>query len=63
MSDAGLAMAAKFAGRADGAENSVSGVLQRYRDVLEEARDAVRDAMRTCREVDEQAAGSFRKLI
>ena len=59
----GTGMAAKFANRAEGHEHSFSGVLQRYREVLDEAYDAVRDAMRTYREADNSAADSFRKLI
>ncbi|GAA2785713.1 hypothetical protein [Saccharopolyspora taberi] len=60
----GTAMAEKFAGRAGSTdEHSFAGVLQRYREVLEDARGAVDDAMRTYRQVDEQAADSFRKLI
>jgi hypothetical protein len=59
----GEAMAAKFAGRANGDENSFVGVLKRYREVLEGARDAVNDAMRTYQHADEHAADSFQKLM
>lgn len=59
----GEAMAAKFANRANGDDNSFGAVLKRYREVLEGARDAVSDAMRTYRQADEHAADSFRKLM
>ncbi|MBB5154380.1 hypothetical protein [Saccharopolyspora phatthalungensis] len=58
----GTAMAAKFANRADGDETSFTEVLNRYREVLESARDAINDAMRTYRETDERAADSLRKI-
>jgi hypothetical protein len=59
----GAAMAVKFANRADGDENSFTGVLKRYREILREAHDVVGDAMRTYRELDNNAADSFRKLV
>lgn len=59
----GTAMAGKFAGRAEGGENSLVSVLTRYRDVLVEARDAIEGAMRTYRETDQRVADSFQKLI
>lgn len=55
----GTAMAEKFASRADGDETSFAGVLRRYREVLQEAQDAVGDAMRTYHEVDAHAADSL----
>ncbi|WP_249028288.1 hypothetical protein [Saccharopolyspora spinosa] len=59
----GEAMSAKFATRADGHENSFNAVLTRYREVLEAARDAIVDAMRVYREIEENASDSFRKLV
>ncbi|WP_406692422.1 hypothetical protein REH65_11560 [Saccharopolyspora sp. ID03-671] len=59
----GTAMAGKFAGRAEGGENSLVSVLTRYREVLVDARDAIEDAMRTYRNTDERVADSFQKLI
>ncbi|KAA5836293.1 hypothetical protein ABT337_14755 [Saccharopolyspora hirsuta] len=58
----GQAMAAKFASRAEGGENSFSDVLTKYRAVLEEARDAINAAMRTYEQADERAADDFRKI-
>lgn len=59
----GEAMAAKFAKRASGDEASFAEVLRRYRHVLDEARDAVNDAMRRYRELEDGAADEFRKLV
>ena len=59
----GTAMAAKFADRADGAENSFADVLRGYRDVLRETRDAVDESLRTYREIDDSAAERLRALI
>ncbi|GAA4611061.1 hypothetical protein [Saccharopolyspora hordei] len=62
MNPVGQAMAAKFAGRAEGDENSFTEVLTKYRAVLEEARDAINAAMRTYEQADERAADDFRKI-
>lgn len=59
----GTAMAAKFAGLADGANGSFVEVLTRYRRILDEAREAVNDAMRRYDEIDAGIADSFRKLV
>ncbi|TWF93582.1 hypothetical protein FHU35_15435 [Saccharopolyspora dendranthemae] len=59
----GTAMAQKFAGRAEGGENSLVSVLTRYREVLTDAREAIQSAMRTYRETDQRVADSFQKLI
>lgn len=59
----GTAMAQKFAGRAEGGENSLVSVLTRYREVLTDAREAIQSAMRTYRETDQHVADSFQKLI
>lgn len=59
----GEAMAVKFATRADGGDNSFTAALGQYREVLEEARDAIVGAMRTYREADQTAADSLRKLM
>ncbi|MGW1681914.1 hypothetical protein [Saccharopolyspora sp. NPDC002376] len=58
----GQAMAVKFATRAQGGENSFTDVLTQYRAVVEEARDAINEAMRTYRDADEHAADDFRKI-
>ncbi|MEU5852524.1 hypothetical protein [Saccharopolyspora shandongensis] len=59
----GEAMAAKFANRAEGDENSFTAVLKSYREVLEEARDAIVAAMREYRDIEERVSDSFRKLV
>lgn len=59
----GEAMAAKFAKRASGDDASFAEVLRRYRHVLDEARDAVSDAMRRYRDLEDGAADEFRKLV
>ncbi|MEV5537009.1 hypothetical protein AB0L13_09110 [Saccharopolyspora shandongensis] len=59
----GEAMAAKFATRAEGDENSFTAVLKSYREVLEEARDAIVAAMREYRDIEERVSDSFRKLV
>ena len=59
----GTAMAQKFAGRAEGGENSLVSVLTRYREVLTAAREAIQSAMRTYQETDQRVADSFQKLI
>lgn len=59
----GEAMAAKFATRADGHENSFNAVLKRYRQVLEGALDAIVSAIREYREIEERVSDSFRKLV
>lgn len=59
----GEAMAAKFAKRASGDDASFAEVLRRYRHVLDEARDAVNDAMRRYRDLEDGAADEFRKLV
>ncbi|MFI0464831.1 hypothetical protein ACH347_12190 [Saccharopolyspora sp. 5N102] len=59
----GEAMAAKFAKRAEGDENSFTAVLTSYREVLEEARDAIVAAMREYRDIEEHVSDSFRKLV
>ncbi|MEV0696496.1 hypothetical protein AB0I53_01045 [Saccharopolyspora sp. NPDC050389] len=58
----GEAMAAKFANRAEGTGRSFNDALKKYREVLEEARDAIKAAMRTYERADEDAAESFRKI-
>jgi hypothetical protein len=58
----GQAMAAKFAQRADSKDDSFTGVLTRYRQVLSDAHDALSDAMRQYRELDDSAAESLRRL-
>ncbi|MER7080767.1 hypothetical protein SAMN02982929_06295 [Saccharopolyspora kobensis] len=56
------AMATKFANRAEGTGRSFNDALRKYREVLEEARDAINAAMRTYERADEYAADSFRKI-
>lgn len=58
----GEAMAMKFANRAEGTGRSFNDALKKYREVLEEARDAINAAMRTYEHADETAADSFRKI-
>ncbi|GGM51269.1 hypothetical protein GCM10012275_22760 [Longimycelium tulufanense] len=58
----GQAMAEKFQHRAEGADDSCTAVLERYRTALADAHDAVEEAMRRYREVDEAQAQSFTRL-
>lgn len=58
----GTAMAAKFAGLAEGEDGSFVGVLTRYRRILADAHDAVSDAMRRYADIDDSVGESFRNL-
>lgn len=58
----GDAMAGKFAKRVSGADDSLVVVLGRYRHVLEQAHDAVSEAMRQYRDLEENAADSLQNL-
>ncbi|MEU6129466.1 hypothetical protein ABZ805_09870 [Saccharopolyspora sp. NPDC047091] len=58
----GEAMAAKFADRGTGDGDSFTEVLQQYRRVLDDAREAVEDAMRRYRADDERAEDEFRRI-
>jgi hypothetical protein len=58
----GEAMADKFVHRASSEGASFSGVLTHYRQVLEDAHDAVGDAMGQYRDLEESTAEAFRKL-
>ncbi|WP_258342495.1 hypothetical protein [Saccharopolyspora gregorii] len=58
----GQAVAAKLADHGTGDEDSFTGVLQQYRQVLEDTREAVEDAMRRSRADDERAEEEFRRI-
>ncbi|MCP2261490.1 hypothetical protein LX15_005216 [Streptoalloteichus tenebrarius] len=58
----GQAMAEKFERRAEGTDESCVAVLEQYRQVLEDAHNAVADAMRHYREVEQSHVESFTRL-
>ncbi|GAB2686425.1 hypothetical protein GCM10027271_56400 [Saccharopolyspora gloriosae] len=58
----GEAMAGKFADRATSEGDSFTGVLTQYRQVLDEAQDAVAEAMRRYQTADEHAVDMFQNL-
>lgn len=58
----GEAMAGKFVDRTTSEGDSFTGVLAQYRRVLDEARDAVEEAMRRYRTADEHAVDMFQNL-
>jgi hypothetical protein len=60
----GQAMAAKFEHRAGATDGTLSlmGVLTPYRQVLDEAHDAVHQAMKLYRRTEEDQVSRFRKL-
>jgi hypothetical protein len=58
----GEAMAAKFENRAGGGDNSLAAVLTPYRNTLQEAHDAVREAMRRYQQVEHDHVELFKKL-
>lgn len=58
----GEAMAGKFVDRTTSEGDSFTGVLKEYRRVLDEAREAVAEAMRRYETADEHAVDMFQKL-
>ncbi|WP_243789598.1 hypothetical protein [Saccharopolyspora gloriosae] len=56
------AMAGKFVDRTTSEGDSFTGVLKEYRRVLDEAQDAVGEAMRQYQTSDEHAVDMFQKL-
>ncbi|WP_234995757.1 hypothetical protein [Streptoalloteichus hindustanus] len=58
----GAAMAEKFERRAEGRDDSCVAVLEQYRAVLEDAHDAVADAMRHYRETEDGHVRTFSRL-
>lgn len=59
----GDAMAAKFQNRAGGEDLSLTGVLTPFRKVLQDAHDAVRDAMASYQGVEQQNVDHLHRLL